>query len=321
MIRGFAAKGYEVDLIVSKVHKDLLCQGDIKPFEVPSSTNTIILPDRNAKNNVRAIRNYLIDNTPDAIVAMSTNYNFALALASLYLPRRIKKKCRIAYVEHSGLVGLDKSGKQSKSPRLLSKARIISFVFNHVYDVIMGVSEGTSHGVETTMHRKHGSVLTVYNPAIDELYWKKLKSPTTNNWLKDKTIPTLVAAGAHSPIKNHLCLFEAIKLANQKTPVRLVLFGKGNLTNSYKLWIKENGMADRIMLAGHTSNLPAELKKPTHLLFPPIWKVFPLYLLKLWLPELQLFQQNVHTVHQRYCKMGNTAFSFQSTIHRLLLMP
>lgn len=260
MIRGFVAKGYDVDLIVSKVHQDLLDQGDIEPFAVPQKTNVIILPDRKAKNNIKDIRRYLLNNTPDAIVAMSTNYNFALAFAAFRLPRGIRKKCIIAYVEHSGIAGLDRNTMKASRPGLFSKGHLISWMFNHTYDVIMGVSAGTSRAIEFSMRRKPGSVIPVYNPAIDEIYWEKTLSNPSHNWLKEKTMPTIVAAGAHSAIKNHLCLFEAVRLANKKTPVRLVLFGKGNLTEKYKQWIDKNQMNERITLAGHSSNLPAEIK-------------------------------------------------------------
>lgn len=260
MIRGFVAKGYDVDLVVSKVHQDLLAQGDIKPFEIPDKANVIILPDRRAKNNVKAIRNYLIENTPNAIVAMSSNYNLALAFAALRLPRRIRKKCKIAYVEHSGLAGFDKRTMLLSSPRFLSRGWFVAKLFNHCFDVIMGVSAGTSKAVEYSMKRSPKSVITVYNPVIDAIFYKKIESHSRHPWLVDKTMPTIVAAGAHSGFKNHKCLFEAVYLANKITPVRLVLYGKGDLTEDYKQWINGNNMSDYINLAGHTQNLPAELK-------------------------------------------------------------
>lgn len=261
MIRGFVAKGYDVDLVVSKVHQDLLVQGDIKPFEIPDKANVIILPDRRAKNNVKAIRNYLIENTPNAIVAMSSNYNLALAFAALRLPRRIRKKCIISYVEHSGLAGIDfNTMRPRRRPRLLSKQWLISKLFNHCYDVIMGVSEGTSRAVEYMMRRKVGSVIPVYNPVIDDIFKIKIESNSKHPWLVNKNIPTIITAGAHSVIKNHMNLFNSVKIANETTPVRLILYGKGALTESYKRWIEENGMSERISLAGHTDNLPAEIK-------------------------------------------------------------
>ncbi|RXE70779.1 glycosyltransferase [Muribaculaceae bacterium Isolate-002 (NCI)] len=260
MIRGFVAKGYNVDLVVSKVHQDLLEEGTIKPFEIPAKAKTIILPDRKAQNNIKAIRGYIKKNQPDAIVAMSTNYNFALAFAVLGLSRSVKRKTVIAYVEHSSFAGLDLNTMKSSRPRLFSKGWIMSSLLNHSFDVIMGVSAGTSQAIEYSQRRKPNSVVTVYNPVIDGFYWEKVKSEPSHPWIKVKTIPTLVAAGAHSSFKNHKCLFEAIRLANKKTPVRVVLFGKGKLTDNYRQWIDENSMNEFIMLSGHTDNLPAEIK-------------------------------------------------------------
>ncbi len=49
-------------------------------------------------------------------------------------------------------------------------------------------------------------------------------------------------------------IFEAIRLANEKIPVRLVLFGKGALQQDYEKWIAENHMQDRIRLAGQSTS-------------------------------------------------------------------
>ncbi|MFQ6929577.1 MAG: hypothetical protein ACLRS8_20395 [Parabacteroides merdae] len=58
----------------------------------------------------------------------------------------------------------------------------------------------------------------------------------------------MVAAGRISEIKGHLVLFEAIRIANETTPVRLVLFGKGHLQKNYEKWIAfENHMQERIL--------------------------------------------------------------------------
>lgn len=249
MIRGFAAKGYDVDLIVSKVHADLLAKGDIQPFEVPLSTNIITLADRKARNNIGEIRNYLKTTDSIAVVSMSSNYNAALAIAGTGLRHRPK----LAYVEHLGM-------PDCKSPSYFSLKFWKAKFFNSCFDTIMAVSSGTAHLVEKSARMKMGEVKVVYNPAIDIDYYKKREKEAYHHWLKDKSIPTFIAAGSHSAIKNHQFLFEAIKLANESTPVRLILFGKGELTSQYQQWIKSTGMEDRINLAGHTSQLPAELK-------------------------------------------------------------
>lgn len=260
MIRGFVAKGYDVDLIVSMVHQDKLKNGNISPFEIPSAANIIVLPDCKARNNIKAIKKYLENETPNAIIAMSTNYTLALAFAAIGLSRNIKRKCTFAYVEHSSFAGINPKTLKKSRPLFGSKGHIISLIYRHAYDIIMAVSEGTSRALEYSMRLKPETVKTVYNPVIDELFGNKLQLMPKTEWLLHKSCPTFVAAAAHSEFKNHICLFEAIKIANKKEPVRLILFGEGKLTNDYKEWIRKNKMENNILLAGHVTNLPAEIK-------------------------------------------------------------
>ena len=257
MIRGFIAKGYDIDLIVSKVHADLLKNSEIEPFEVPESTNIIILGNRQARKNIGELRRYLQTTDSLAVISMSSNYTVALALASIAL----RKRPKIAYVEHSSYVGLDRiTGTDKPAPSRYSISSLKSWLIAKRFDSIMAVSSGTARGVERTNRLAPNSVSTVYNPAIDEAYFTKLAQAPQHPWLKNKSIPTFVAAGAHCKFKNHLNLFSAIKLANERTPVRVILFGKGELTDQYKQWISDNNMEQRISIAAHTTQLPAEIK-------------------------------------------------------------
>lgn len=253
MIRGFIAKGYEVDLIVSKMHDYLLKEKNNKPFEIPINTNIIVLKNTKARNNIWEIRKYIIHSDTNAIIAMSPNYMWALAIASI----GISKKTKISYVEHSSFVTVKK--KKSFSISSLFNTLKNKFIKSQ-YSVIMAVSLGTAKAVEDSLDLKQNSVITVYNPVIDDIFYRKLGAPTQHPWLKNKTIPTIISAGAHCDFKRHFVLFEAIRLANKTTPVRLVLFGKGYLTDKYIQWIKENKMNDFINIANHTDNLPAEIK-------------------------------------------------------------
>ena len=277
MIRGFIAKGYDVDLIVSKVHADLLAKGDITPFEIPDKTNLIILKDRKASKNIIEIRNYLKQTNSIAVISMSSNYTFALALAGFGLSKRPK----IAFVEHSGIVGLDRNtGNELPLPSYCSLGFLRSKFITSQFDTIMAVSSGTARGVERMNRLTNNTVKVVYNPVIDNLYYQKLSNEPTHPWLTDKTVPTFVAAGAHSAIKNHFLLFEAIKIVRQETPVRLVLFGKGNLTDDYSKWIEHNNLSDSIAMAQHSDQLPAEIKASDGFIISSTMESFSLVLVE-----------------------------------------
>lgn len=247
MVRGFIEKGYEVDLLLSQVHLDKGSKGD-KPFEIPDSTNIVMMPSRRARYNIRSLHDYLQHTDSQAIISMCTPYLLPLAIATIGVTNKVK----ICYVEHNGFSpNLEKKSFLSKIQDRFIASR---------YDCFMGVSDGSSHLLERMLGLNEGTVTTVYNPVIDSLYWEKLSAQTTCDWLVNKSCTTIVAAGAFSPIKNHQMLFEAVKIANETTPIRLVLFGKGQLQSQYEEWIKSNCMQDKILLPGHTNNLPSEMK-------------------------------------------------------------
>ena len=80
--RGFVQRGYDVDLVVSKVHQDLeRDRPDLKPFEVPKSVRWIHLKDRKASRNVLELARYFKREKPDVVFTMSTNYDVAVGLA------------------------------------------------------------------------------------------------------------------------------------------------------------------------------------------------------------------------------------------------
>lgn len=255
MIRGFVVKGYEVDLIVSHIHAKYLKEGTLKPFEIPSEVTIITLPEDKARDNIFTLRRYLEKSDTKAVVAMSPNYMWAVALASVGL----FKKPILSYVEHSSFMKTKEDGN-IKSPTFFSVARIKANFLASCFPVIMAVSKGTARAVEQMWGLKGGRVKIVYNPVVDEVFYTKLKRETKHPWLLNKTMPTFVTAGAHCELKGHLMLFEAIRLANKTTKVRLVLFGKGYLTETYRKWINQYDMADYIDIAQHSDNLPAEIK-------------------------------------------------------------
>ncbi len=254
MVRGFVDKGYEVDLIVSRVHKDLFAEGK-KPFDVPSQTNWIFLPSRKASRNIFALRKYLKTAEAYAVVIMSINYLKAVRLSAFGL-----NKCpKIMYVEHLGTVGLDADGNCLPLPNI--KQRWFARFWFAKCDIIAAVSTGTKNALARLYPWLTDKLVVVYNPVVDEVFWSKINSAgEAHPWLHTKICPTLIAAGAHTYLKNHFLLMDAIAKCNQIRPVRLVIFGRGSLTAQYEAYIKERKLENCVSLGGYSDNLPLQMK-------------------------------------------------------------
>ena len=128
MARGFYEKGYEVDILVSKAHEELLNTGHI-PFEVPSAVKFLVMPSRRARYNISFIHSYIRTATVDAVVVMNSAYLCALALASIGL----RHKTRYCYVEHNSIL-------PELADNISITKRIINKLIRSRYDCFMSVS-------------------------------------------------------------------------------------------------------------------------------------------------------------------------------------
>lgn len=258
LVRGFHAKGYDVDLLLSQVHWDLLAQGKAV-FQIPLEATIVRLPHHRARHNILALRHYLKHTDAETVISMNAAYDVALALASIGVEPR-PKLCAVDHLP----TGVDfETGELRAGPlRLRLHDWLHCFTYSRL-DLHLCVSKGVSEGNSRLYGTKASKLRIVYNPVVDEIYKKNVACPPQCEWLKEKKCPTFVAAGAYNRIKNHLMLFEAVRLANMRQPVRLVLFGgdsKEHLVNRYESFICKNKLEDKIMLYGFSRNLPAELR-------------------------------------------------------------
>ena len=248
--RGFVQRGYDVDLVVSKVHRDLeRDRPDLKPFEVPGAVRWIHLKDRKASRNVLELARYFKREKPDVVFSMSTNYDEAVGMAMWLCGERRPK---FLPVEHGAYMELP--------VHLSLMRRLRRWVWCRHVDLQLAVSEGVKQALVNVRRRfPEDKVFVVNNPAIDENYWQKLSGAARHPWLKEKTGKVFVAAGSHVAVKRYDVLIQAFsRLLDQSA--RLIIFGEGDQTESYKNLIAELGLQDRVSLPGFAGNLPAEIK-------------------------------------------------------------
>ena len=253
LVRGFIAKGYEVDLVLSRVHRDKLEAG-LKPFEVPAEVRLVYLKSRHARYNVCSLRRYLKTATPEVLIIVSPSYEVTAALASLCL----KKRPRLYTVRHT----IDFALTDKLDYRNVDNSWRVRFKDWLRYGRLSGVL-CVAEKVRTEMIRLHylpaEKVHTVYNPVVDDVFMGKRGLPPSHPWLIKRDVPTFVTAGAFRPEKNHLLLIEAFKIVNRTHPARLIIFGQGDLQAEYEKAIREKRLSDVVSLPGFSESLVSEV--------------------------------------------------------------
>ena len=253
LTRGFIAKGYEVDLVLSRVHRDKIEAG-LKPFEVPNEVRLVYLKSRHARYNVWSLRRYLKTANAEVLIIVSPAYEIVAALASLGL----KKRPRLYTVRHT----IDFALTDNLEFRNEDNSWRVRFRDWLSYGRLSGVL-CVAEKVRTEMIRLHHlpaeKVHTVYNPVVDDSFMKKKGMPPSHPWLIEGDVPTFVTAGAFRPEKNLLLLIEAFKIVNCTHPARLIIFGRGDLQAEYEKAIRENGLSEVVSLPGFSESLVSEV--------------------------------------------------------------
>lgn len=271
LIRGFVARGFQVDLIVSKIHSDGVAAGDRTSFEVPPEVNWIYLKGRKARNNVGELRQYLKTTNAKAVVVMCIGYAIAVRLARMGL-----RKCpTLAYVEHD-IPGVSVMGEVRKSPAKWSLKGLYSGWLWAGFDRILVVTKAAI-GDFRRMNPWLGidKVTCVANPVVesDEIGIMPERSA--------EACMSFVAAGAFHPNKDHLMLIEAMRsVVDRGVKARLVIYGRGELESTYRQAIRKLGLEGVVEIGGYTTALGEILRKTDVLVSSSLAESFGLTLVE-----------------------------------------
>ncbi|SDS14749.1 glycosyltransferase [Winogradskyella sediminis] len=254
---GLSKRGHKIDLIVSAIESKIANERpDLEPFPLNDEINKLELTHLKASKNISEIRRYLLENQPDVIMPMSSNYALATAMAMLFLPIKTK----FMPVEHSGGIGmnLDKGSKLNILSRWATK--FTSYIMFNKIDGVIAVSNGVKEAMVASKCIKPEKIHVIYNPVISEQFYDKISQNSKHRWLKNKSSFVIVAAGAHVPIKGYDILIHAMAEVNKTHICKLIIYGEGVLTSELENLANSLNVGDSVDFPGHTKNLPAELK-------------------------------------------------------------
>ena len=255
LIRGFCDKGYEVDLLLSKVHLDYRSAGESGEFTVPSKTRYIFLKSRKARKNIFELRKYLMETDSEAVVAMAPPYAKALRIAAIGL----KKTPRLIYVEH-GLSSRNDKGEIIHRRHKFSVFALLDWLFWRRFNRILVVSSAAIEdfrGIHPYCPKAQFHV--VHNPVISDDFLGRLNRGAQHPWLTNKTCKTFVSAGAYVANKGHMTILNAFaKLKRRGVNARIIIFGQGGMESQYRDFISRNALENVVSIPGFSDNVPAE---------------------------------------------------------------
>ena len=255
LARGLSNHEHDVTVILSKYHEDWQKgHPDWKPFELESLVKILILPARHGRESVFSLRKVLRSGRFDVVLNHAASFCYPMIASAILM----RNRPALINVEHLGGIGVDARGRKIE-PRSTLRGRLFQ-MFKRRLDAQFTVSEGTADAITRMTGFPRPRIYTVYNPAVDDVFERKRKESSAHPWLREATLPVVVAAGAFAACKNHVLLLRAWEEVIKRFQARLVIFGEGGLRSEYERLIEELGIGDSVSLPGFTNNLPAELK-------------------------------------------------------------
>lgn len=237
LAKAFLKRGYQIDFVIGYMPPDLTIPANLG-FDIVNldqeRTFRLLWPI------VRMIRR----SQPDVIFSAEDHLNAIVTLAVYLTGSRAKLSVssRVTpYDTYSNKMLTKGWVLKALNPLLWSRADALTCVSRDMVKQYQAIFGRTKHQA-------------AYNVIVNsDLECKKSES-VDHPWFDNMNIPVVITAGRLAPEKGYPDLIAAMKLVNQRTPVRLLMLGEGPLRAQLQLLIDEAGLQDRIQLIGYQSN-------------------------------------------------------------------
>lgn len=239
LAKGFAEKGFNVDLIVCKATGHLM-------NSVPEGVNFINLEAKRIVFAFPSLIKFLYGSDTDIIFSSLKPVNILTVLSKKLLFLQAK----VGIVEHSTL-----------SERILNAKKIkdkfvIPFLMKWTYkfaDQIICVSKGVADDLSATLSLDRSSIEVIYNPVIDNELVEKSNEPITHKWFEQGT-PVIIGMGRLIEEKNFPLLIRSFSMVRERIESKLMILGEGEKKAEIKKLISDLKITQDVDLIGFVEN-------------------------------------------------------------------
>lgn len=252
LARGFAERGYRVDVVVARSEGPF--RRELSPLVrlVPLDPAVSYLPViRRAKGlwvmtARRALARYLGRERPDVLLSSSNPANLTALWAR-----------ESAGVATPVVLTVNVSLAEATGPKRGWFRNVMRGLIRRYYpqaDAVIAISDGVRRDVIDIAGVPADRVVTVYNPVdltrIEEL----AAAPLDHPWVAAGAPPLLVAVGKLKRQKDFPTLLRAFERVRAVRPVRLAIFGEGDQRAKLEAWIDEHMLRREVFMPGFVEN-------------------------------------------------------------------
>ncbi len=235
--RAWAAKGYEVDLLIGRIDPE---------YQFPDVTgiNLLNLNRRNVRGMFFPLVQYFRSVKPDVVFSAEDHLNTIVLLAAIFS----RSKAKIS--GSSRVTPFDTYSNVPFTKRWFLKHITRSVMWRA--DALTCVSKDMVAQYRIVFNSPPH--VCVYNIVDDSRSRLRMTEKVEHEWLLRKDCPVLVAAGRLAPWKGFADLIRAMGILSRRRRVRLLILGDGPLRSELEALITELDLSDVVSLLGYVEN-------------------------------------------------------------------
>ncbi|MFK3936038.1 glycosyltransferase [Alkalihalobacillus sp. NPDC078783] len=256
LINGLLDKGYKVDLLVVQLKGEYV-------EEIPEGVNLIHLDKANLRSSLLAIRSYLKEHQPDALISAKDYINL-IVLAAKKLTR---VKTKIIVSSHVNI-----TEQARRLPQFNHVKRGISLMYRFADDIVC-VSKGVAEDIREVSRVSSEKVHVIYNPIVTPELLENGEESVHHPWF-DEGKQVLVSVGRLHVQKDYPTLLHAFKRVCEEKEVRLLLVGDGPEMGSLQELAKTLELNDVVDFVGFKNNPYPYMKQADLFVLSSAWEGF-----------------------------------------------
>lgn len=239
LANAFQEAGVRTDLVlVSEVAE--------RAYQPPPGIRVVALRRTRARQAVRALRDYIRRERPDAILAVAFQNNLLAALASRWL----RPRPRLILSVHSTLSRAFAGHSPLRRHSLRLATRWLYRGADHVVAVSAGAARDLAQGIGVDPAR----IGIVYNPVVSPEVEEGMREVPAHPWAADRSIPLIITVGRLTAAKDCPTLLRAFAEVRRRREARLVVVGEGELRTELEDLARALGVSDSVAFAGFQAN-------------------------------------------------------------------
>ena len=258
LAEGFAARGYQVDLVSIKRQGAYV-------GEQPKNVRVIFFNRSRLMLGLWDLVSYLKTSPPKVLLSALQNTNFLAIIAGLLAggSSRIIPTVH-SHVSHDAQVST--GWKRTLEPYLVR-------LLYPLVDDLIAVSDNIKRDLEC-LGVQGQKIHRIYNPIVTPKLLAQTKDIVDHPWFKEQTIPLVMAVGRLHPIKDFSLLLEAMRRVRAIRPVRLMILGEGPQRAALEALMVRLGLSECIAFLGFVENPVAYLRAARLLVVSSRWEGF-----------------------------------------------